>query len=66
MTEKAAKPTTTKRTTKPTRARKLKATTPRKPDESAISRRAYFIYLEEGRSDELENWLRAERELSAA
>jgi len=28
--------------------------------------RAYFIHLEDGDSDELGNWLRAERELSAA
>jgi hypothetical protein len=36
------------------------------PDHSRIAERAYFIHLEEGRSDELENWLRAERELKAA
>lgn len=31
-----------------------------------ISERAYFIHLDEGASDELRNWLRAERELTAA
>jgi hypothetical protein len=36
------------------------------PSESAIAERAYFIYLEEGASDQLENWVRAERELTAA
>lgn len=29
-----------------------------------IAERAYFIHLEEGGSDELANWLRAERELT--
>ena len=38
----------------------------RKPTHSEISERAYFIYLEEGASDEFGNWLRAERELAAA
>ena len=36
------------------------------PSETAIAERAYFIYLEEGGSDQLENWVRAERELTAA
>jgi hypothetical protein len=31
-----------------------------------IAKRAYFIYLEEGHSDHLDNWLRAERELATA
>jgi hypothetical protein len=31
-----------------------------------ISERAYFIYLEEGECDQFGNWLRAERELTAA
>jgi hypothetical protein len=65
MTEKVPKPATSKRTTKPTRSRKPK-TAPRKPDQDAISTRAYFIHLEEGGSDQLGNWLRAERELTAA
>jgi Protein of unknown function (DUF2934) len=38
----------------------------RKPGHAAIAERAYFIHLEEGTSDELTNWLRAERELMAA
>jgi hypothetical protein len=63
MPEKAAKPVA-KRTTKPTRSRKPKATPRRQPDHSEISARAYYIYLEEGESDPLENWLRAERELT--
>lgn len=37
-----------------------------KPDHGEISKRAYFIHLEEGGCDQLENWLRAERELTAA
>jgi Protein of unknown function (DUF2934) len=36
------------------------------PDQNAIAERAYFIHLEEGTCDELENWLRAERELTDA
>lgn len=54
-----------------TRARK-RATTPKavvKPDGEigydAIAERAYFIALDEGGDDELANWLRAERELTA-
>jgi hypothetical protein len=31
----------------------------------AIAERAYFIYVDEGCTDEVDNWLRAERELSA-
>jgi hypothetical protein len=65
MTEEAPKTTTSKRTSKPTRSRKPK-TAPRRPDQDAISARAYFIHLEEGGSDQLGNWLRAERELTAA
>jgi len=38
----------------------------RKPSHRDISVRAYFIHLEEPGSDQLRNWLRAERELSAA
>jgi Protein of unknown function (DUF2934) len=65
MTEKTAKPVANKRTSKPTRARKPKVA-PRTPDHSEISARAYYIYLEEGEPDALENWLRAERELTTA
>jgi len=38
----------------------------RKPTHDEISVRAYFISLEAPESDELDNWLRAERELKAA
>ena len=38
----------------------------RKPNPREISERAYFIHIEEGGCDELGNWLRAERELTAA
>jgi Protein of unknown function (DUF2934) len=61
MTEKPAKPATNK----PTVSRKPK-TRPRKPNQREISKRAYFIHLEEGEGDELGNWLRAERELTTA
>lgn len=52
-------------TKKPTSPRKPK-TRLRKPNQGEISERAYFIHLEEGESDELRNWLRAERELTTA
>lgn len=51
---------------------KKRTTTPkarsrsRKPPHDAIAERAYFIHLEEGTSDEVANWLRAEQELRAA
>jgi len=41
-------------------------TKPKQPDHDEIAERAYFIHLEQGSSDELANWLRAERELKAA
>ena len=63
MAEKAAKPVAKRVSTRTPRARKPKL---HKPDHSEISERAYFIHLEDGGSDELGNWLRAERELSAA
>jgi hypothetical protein len=37
-----------------------------KPTHDEISVRAYFLYLEVPESDELGNWLRAERELTPA
>jgi hypothetical protein len=61
MTEKPAKPAA-KRVT----SRKPRRTTPQKPDQREISERAYFIHLEQGGSDEFQNWLRAERELTPA
>lgn len=60
MTEKTAKPATRR-----TSARRPKAK-PSKPDHHAISERAYFIHLQEGGSDAVGHWLRAERELAAA
>ena len=61
MTEKLSKPAP-KRVT----ARKSKTTRRRKPTHGEISVRAYFIHLEEPGTDELGNWLRAERELTPA
>lgn len=69
MTEKTAKPARKSATTrrKPaTTRRRTAATTVRTPDHTAISERAYYIHLEQGGSDELANWLRAERELTPA
>ncbi len=60
MPVKLAKPTN-KRQSSPKPRRKRRA-----PDHAEISKRAYFIHLEEGTHDELENWLHAERELTAA
>jgi Protein of unknown function (DUF2934) len=60
MPEKQTKPAQ-KRSTAP-RRRSKKA----QPAHSHIAERAYFIHLENGSSDSLENWLRAERELKAA
>lgn len=37
-----------------------------KPSHAEIAERAYFISLEERSSDEIANWVRAERELTAA
>jgi hypothetical protein len=59
--EKPAKPVK-KRTTSP----RAKTTKRRAPSHLEISERAYFIHLHEGGYDELGNWLRAERELTAA
>lgn len=60
MPEKTAKPATRR-----TRLRKPKVE-PRKPSYEEIAERAYFIHLAGSGSDELGNWLRAERELMAA
>ncbi len=69
MTEKPAKPARRRtRVTKP----KLLAASERhelerhEPTHAEISERAYFIALEQDGTDELGNWLRAERELAAA
>lgn len=67
MAKKADKPTTSKRATAPRAATAPRPKAePRKVDEREIAERAYFIYLEEGSCDEVDNWLRAERELTAA
>jgi Protein of unknown function (DUF2934) len=60
MTENPVKPAA-----KRPRPRKAK-TALRQPTHTEISERAYYIYLEDPASDELRNWLRAERELAAA
>jgi hypothetical protein len=61
MTEKTAKPAARKRAT----TRKPKTSRP-KPSHDDISVRAYFLHLEAPQSDEIGNWLRAERELTPA
>ena len=58
------KPATRVTANKPTSSRK--PTAPRKPDQGEISKRAYFIHLQEDQSDQLGNWPRAEREPTAA
>jgi hypothetical protein len=63
MTPKAVKPT--KSTDRPASSRSP-PTRRRKPSHGEIAERAYFIHLEDGESDQLANWLRAERELAAA
>jgi hypothetical protein len=60
MSTKLPKPVTRR-----VRSTKSKAK-PRVPSHAAIAERAYFISLEEGASNEFENWVRAERELTAA
>jgi hypothetical protein len=57
---------TAKRTVKRVRRTKPTTTEGQQPDHGSIAERAYFIHLEEGTCDELGNWLRAERELTAA
>lgn len=59
MPEKQTK-TTQKRTSSPRRRSKK-----REPEHGRIAERAYFIHLQNGSADELQNWLRAERELRA-
>jgi DUF1365 family protein len=61
MTDKTPKPTA-----KRAAARKTTTRRRRRPTHHEISMRAYFIYLEQPASDELGNWLRAERELTPA
>jgi cell division septation protein DedD len=70
MSEKPAKPAASKPTAKPAASKPTSSRKPttkrRKLDQGEISVRAYFIQLEEGGSDQLGNWLRAERELMTA
>ena len=47
------------------RMTKSKAKRP-EPSHAEIAERAYFISLQDGAADEFENWVRAERELTAA
>jgi Protein of unknown function (DUF2934) len=60
-TAKAATTPPKRRSTSPRRTAKKRGV-----GHSQIAERAYFIHLEEGSSDEMANWLRAERELMAA
>ncbi len=59
-------------TAKPTKTatKRVRSTKPKpkltSPSQEQIAERAYFIHLEDRRRDELANWLRAERELTAA
>jgi hypothetical protein len=61
MTEKTTKPA-------PKRATLRKPKTRRRPTPShdEIATRAYFLHLEAPGSDQVGNWLRAERELTPA
>ena len=63
MTQKPVK--STKSADRPVRPRPPRARR-RKPSHGEIAERAYFIHLEEGKRDQVANWLRAERELAAA
>jgi hypothetical protein len=60
MTEKPAKPAKKRVSARQPKGRRGR------PDPREIAERAYFIHIDEGRCDELGNWLRAERELTAA
>jgi hypothetical protein len=62
-------PAMTEKTTKPARKRVISRkpkTSTRKPTHDEISVRAYFLHLQAPESDEVGNWLRAERELTPA
>ena len=56
----STKPASKRATTRKPRTKRLE------PTHAQISERAYYIHLEERASDELANWLRAERELMVA
>jgi hypothetical protein len=61
MTEKTSKPAAKRAV-----LRKPRTTRRRKPTHREISLRAYFLHLEQPGTDEVGNWLRAERELTPA
>jgi hypothetical protein len=64
MTQKSASSPRSRPIGQPARGRPR--TRRRKPSHGEIAERAYFIHLEDGESDQLANWLPAERELAAA
>ncbi len=66
MPTKSAKPADASKATRSVRRKRPASarTAAIEPDRSAIAERAYFIHLEEGSSDQLANWVRAERELA--
>lgn len=57
---------TTARARKRTTAPKPAVKPEREVGYDRIAERAYFISLDQGRGDDVANWLRAERELTAA
>jgi hypothetical protein len=59
---KTAKPARKRTSSSPT----TKVAAQRKVEYADIAERAYFIHIDEGCNDPLANWLRAERELTAA
>jgi hypothetical protein len=66
MTDKTSKPTRAANPAPKRATARKPSTRRRKPTHRDISLRAYFIHLEQPGSDEVGNWLRAERELTAA
>jgi hypothetical protein len=64
MPAKTVKPR--KPATRRLRVTKPKAVAPVEPSHGEIAERAYYIALERGETDQLDNWLAAERELTAA
>ena len=62
--ETAAKPATPAGRTATSRTSRTSTRKP--PTHDDVSERAYFLHLEQGDSDPVANWLRAERELASA
>ena len=60
MSEKSVKPARKRATTA-----QVKVKHAPRVEHAEIAQRAYYIHLDEGCSNELDNWLRAERELTA-